>query len=180
MVMTTPELIKLNSHEFSQIEPLALYYEYDMSRYCGHLPGWEFPLTGNYASNALMQNLKSYFKQEDKYPFLIRFEGHPAGFVMVNKLGTSPFVEWNMGEFFVLAPYQRRHIGQAIAQRIFSEFTGEWEVAVIPQNKGAYLFWKPLISTLTAGKFSEQKKLLTFPEEHQMIVFSFETKKEQM
>ncbi len=171
-----PDLIKLKPHEFGLIEPLALYYEYDMARYCGQLPGWEFPLSGNYASDKLLQDLKTYFKDKERYPFLIRVDGHPAGFAMVNKITTNPHADWNMGEFFVLAPYQRRKIGQQIALAIFEQFIGEWEVAVIPQNTGALHFWKRLIDGFTKGKFSQEKKLLTHPEDHQMIIFSFDSK----
>ncbi|MBS0286902.1 MAG: GNAT family N-acetyltransferase [Proteobacteria bacterium] len=171
--MTKSTLIKLQPHEFSAIESLAVYYEYDMAHYCGHLPGWEFPTSGLYVSKALMQGLKSYFKEKERFPFLIQVDGHPAGFVMVNKVGTTPTVEWNMGEFFVAAPYQRRKIGQTIAKEIFAQFKGEWEVAVIPQNLRAYHFWKGVIKDVSDGKFTEEKKVLTQPEMHQMIIFSF-------
>ncbi|MGD9591595.1 MAG: GNAT family N-acetyltransferase [Candidatus Berkiella sp.] len=175
-MLVQPELIALKSNEFSIIEPLALYYEYDMSRYCGRLPGWEFPVSGNYLSKSLIQNLKSYFSEKNRYPFLIRVDEHPAGFVMVNTIGTTAHVQWNMGEFFVLAPYQRCKIGQTIAKAVFERFMGEWEVAVIPQNTGALHFWKGVIHQFTNAKFSQEKKLLTKPENHQMIIFSFESK----
>ncbi len=168
-----PELIPLGTQDFAIIEAIAQYYEYDMSRYCGHLPGWEFPKSGNYYSPKLRQGLKSYFNQKERYPFLIRVDDRPAGFVMVNKVGTHPHVDWNMGEFFVLAPYQRRKVGQTIALQVFKQFKGEWEVAVIPDNKGALHFWKPLIAEFSNGKFSQEKKVLQEPEVHSMVIFSF-------
>jgi predicted acetyltransferase len=173
--MNEPELFPLARGDYRQIEALAQYYEYDMSRFCGHLSGWEFPLQGSYLSHHLINNLKSYFKQTQRYPFLVRVAGHPAGFVMVNKVGTTPDVDWNMGEFFVAAPYQRRKIGQTIAQLVFAQFPGIWEVAVIPENTGALKFWLKTISSLN-DDFTQERKTLSEPELHQMIVFRFTVK----
>ncbi|MBS0288685.1 MAG: GNAT family N-acetyltransferase [Proteobacteria bacterium] len=169
------ELIKLNSEEFHLVQPLAVYYEYDMSRYCGHLPEWAFPKQGTYESPQLMQDLKKYFDKNEanRYPFLIKVDENPAGFVMVNKAVVCG-ANWNMGEFFVLAPYQRKKIGQRVALDIFKLFTGIWEVAVIPQNKGALLFWQGLISVFSHGKFSKELKFFTKPEPHQMVIYKFE------
>ncbi|MBI2792476.1 MAG: GNAT family N-acetyltransferase [Gammaproteobacteria bacterium] len=175
MTMIEPELIQLKSNEYAIIHSLATYYEYDMSRYCGHLPGWEFPIDGTYTSKALLKNLKAYFTEKDKYPFLIRIDEHPAGFVMVNKKGTTPDVDWNMGEFFVVATYQRRKVGQRMAREAFDRFQGRWEVAVIPQNTGALKFWEPLIANYSHGVYTRELKTLMFPEQHQMIVFGFQT-----
>lgn len=175
--MSTPELIKLMPEDFPLIQNIAAYYEYDMSRYCGHLPGWEFPMNGTYLSQPLIKSLKSYFTDTDRVPFLMRVDDHPAGFVMVNKVGTTPDVDWNMGEFFVLAPYQHRKIGQTIAVSVFNQFPGIWEVAVIPANAGALAFWEKVISGYSENTFSKEKKTLQHPEKHQMMVFKFESKK---
>jgi predicted acetyltransferase len=175
--MSGPELIALNHDEYSFIENLALYYEYDMSRYCGELMGWEFPQQGPYHSQLLVKNLKSYFKEKERYPFLIKINEHPAGFVMVNKVGTTPEVDWNMGEFFIAAPYQRKKIGHQIAIEVFNQFQGTWEIAVIPQNTGAYKFWQPLIASYAKGVYTQEQKQLYVPEPHQMIIFRFKSQR---
>lgn len=177
--MADPELIALTSSDFPLIQNIARYYEYDMSRYCGHLPGWEFPLDGKYETLILEKNLKRYFQDKQRYPFLIRVAAHPAGFAMINKIGTTAEVDWNMGEFFVLATYQRRKIGQFIAKKIFQEYQGVWEVAVIPENIGALKFWHKIILEYTEGAFTQELKTLNHPEPHQMRVFRFETPSKQ-
>jgi predicted acetyltransferase len=82
-----------------------------------------------------------------------------------------------MGEFFVVATYQRRKVGQRIAKEVFDRFQGHWEVAVIPQNTGALKFWEPLIENYSKGLYTKELKTLMFPEKHQMIIFGFQTTK---
>lgn len=177
--MLDPELIQLTTSDLPLILNLARYYEYDMSRYCGYLPGWEFPMDGKYETILLNENLKRYFQEKERTPYLIRIENHPAGFVMVNKVGTTVDVDWNMGEFFVLATYQRRKIGQTIAKKVFAQAQGIWEVAVIPENTGALKFWHKVIREYTNGAFRLSLKTLQYPEPHQMQVFRFESPSQQ-
>ncbi len=37
--------------DYSTIQNLGRFYVYDMSRYCGHLEGWECPENGLYECN---------------------------------------------------------------------------------------------------------------------------------
>jgi hypothetical protein len=49
-------------------------------------------------------------------------------------------VDWNIGEFFILAKFQSSGVGSAVAREIFTRFPGKWSVAAMPENVGAVNF----------------------------------------
>lgn len=104
--------------DMNTIQNLGRYYVYDMSRYCGFLEGWKTP------ENGLFDCFESfdwscYWKLPDRYPFLVKVDDELAGFVLVNKKGSSPDVDWNIGEFFIIAKFQGKGVGRYVAKYIF-------------------------------------------------------------
>lgn len=159
----------------SNILRLAAYYEYDMSLYCGDLPGWEFPEEGYYCSDCLVSKLHAYFTEPHHYPFLIRVENELAGFAMVYQPMDLPVTDWRMGEFFILNKFKGKGVGQTVAYQLFNQFKGKWSVPVIPQNQGALAFWQHIISKYSANAFTENTFTLHDPNPINMIVFQFNT-----
>ncbi|WP_051131844.1 hypothetical protein [Legionella tunisiensis] len=45
---TKIHLVAANLHDYPRLQNLARFYVYDMSRYCGFLPGWDCPENGLY------------------------------------------------------------------------------------------------------------------------------------
>lgn len=173
MTAFVSQLVPATLEDYPVVQNLARFYAYDMSRFCGQAPGWEFPQDGLYTAH----DLKRYFNEKDRYPFLIRVQNELAGFVMVNKVGSDDKADWNMGEFFVIAKFQGKGIGEKIATEVFSIYQGVWDVMAIPENTPARHFWRKIITKYTHGHFAEQLKMITtqtvpFP----MIVFRFESK----
>ena len=87
----------------------------------------------------------------------------------------SPDVDWNVGEFFVLAKFQGTGLGRTIAFELFDRFAGVWEVAAMLENTGARRFWAKVVERYTSGEFTEEQKMMPEPEPHQMTVFRFES-----
>lgn len=92
------------------------------------------------------------------HPILIRADERPAGFAFI---GQAPFPhmtpgrDFRMSEFFVLARYRRRGVGQRAAHAIFERFRGVWEVTELPANVGAVRFWRSVIGEYTGGMFED-------------------------
>jgi len=173
-----PELIKATLADYPVIQNLARFYAYDMSRDCGQdLKGWEFPKDGLYEG----PDFKKYFESSSNHPFILKVEGELAGFVLINKLEIMPEVDWNIGEFFIVAKFQRSGIGKKVAKQIFDQFPGEWSVGAIPQNVKALNFWRKLIAEYPNGKFieqektSEQLKTSEHPDPYPMNIFRFKS-----
>ncbi len=160
-----------SSEDLSVVQNLGRFYVYEMSRYCGFLKGWETPSNGLYECI----DLSVYWNESNRYPFLIKIDNELAGFVLVNKIGSSPEVDWNMGEFFIVSKYQKKGVGHKVAVQIFKQFPGVWEVMQIPENKGAINFWEKVINCYTDGQFSRTQKVIPTPTPHPMIVLKFDS-----
>ena len=151
---------------------MAPYYIYDIYRYCGHLPGWEFPKDGKFKT----LDYKNYFDAPDRHAFLIELNDELAGFTLINKVGTCTDVDWNMGEFFILAKFQGKVVGEQIAFQVWDQFPGIWEVPVIPENLRALGFWRKVITKYTCGHFLEEMKVVHYDsKETKRIIFKFDT-----
>lgn len=154
------------------IQNMGRFYAYDISEYMGKLqPGWEFPENGLYEG----LDFSRYWQEPDRYPFLIRVEGELAGFMLINKIGSSPDVDWNMAEFYVVRKFTGQGVGKTAAYWCFKNFPGIWEVMQMPGNNPAICFWKKVIAEYTQGNFEESLKEIPEPEPHPMVVLRFQT-----
>jgi predicted acetyltransferase len=91
--------------------------------------------------------LPMYWSDPNKYPFLIWVNKKLAGFVLVQKgspIDLNPNV-WDIAEFFIMRKFRKKGIGQFIAQNIWSQFEGAWQVRAWDNNQAAYAFWNNTI-----------------------------------
>ncbi len=155
------------------IENLARFYVYDLSRYSDNEPDWEFPEDGLYAADDVYFNFASFWCEPGSYPFIIRVQDELTGFVLVNKKGSMPDVDWYMSQFYVVARFQGKGVGREIARRIFDQFPGVWEVSQLPNNKPSIAFWRAVINEYTQGTYTEVRKTLPNPKPHEAIIQTF-------
>jgi len=101
--------------------------------------------------------LDHYWTEENRYPFLIRVNEKLAGFVLVRKVGVNSLDNdiFSIAEFFVMKKYRKNGVGKRVANRVFDEFRGEWNVAQIENNLPAQHFWRKVISEYTQDQFEE-------------------------
>lgn len=158
--------------DMNTIQNLGRFYVYDMSRYCGFLNGWETPENGLFECI----DLSRYWKEPNRYPFLIRVNNELAGFVLITKVGSAPDVDWNIGEFFIVSKFQGKGVGSYVAQQIFNQFPGIWETSQIPENKAALDFWEKVVERYTDGKYEKSLKTIQEPKPHPMVVLKFSSK----
>lgn len=150
------------------VQNLGRFYVYEMSRYCGFLKGWETPENGLFECF----DLSRYWKEPNRHPFLIKVDGELAGFVLVNKIGSTPNTDWNVGEFFIISKYQGKGVGRYVAEQIFNQFPGVWETAQIPENTAAIEFWDKFVSRYTQGQYEKALKTIPEPNPHPMMVLT--------
>ena len=148
-----PRLIPATLNDYPTIQNMARFYVYDMSRSCGFISeDWACPSNGLYES----YDFKEYFNNPPREAFLIKVGDELAGFVLLNKEGTQPQTDWNMGEFFIIAKFQGKDVGSLVAKEVWKTHPGIWEVSVIPENKPALEFWRNVVSAFTAGFYTEE------------------------
>lgn len=158
-------------NDYPTIQNMARFYVYDRTKYMG----WECPETGLFECI----DFKHYFEKQDHQAFFVKIDNELAGFVLLDKIKIIEKVDWNMGEFFILAKFQSKGIGSQAAREIFSRFPGKWSVAAMPENLGAVKFWRRIVNEISKGQFTEvfktEKELTTpgNPDPYAMIIFNF-------
>ena len=89
------------------------------------------------------QHLPAYWKESNRYPFLVMADGHLAGFVFVR--GGSAISDdidvWDMAAFFIVRGFRRQGVGMKATLEIWKKFPGKWEVRVTDRNETARNFW---------------------------------------
>ena len=118
------------------------------------------------------EQLPLYWRESNRFPFLVRAKGDLAGFVLVQQgsqvSGASEI--WDVAEFFILRGYRRRGVGLRAAHDVWRMFTGRWEVRVTDSNLAARAFWKYAVSEFTGGR---AESALTEAAGKSWHVFSF-------
>lgn len=162
-------LAKATLEDKETIQNLGRFYVYEMFRYCGFLPGWKTPANGLFECI----DLSSYCAQPDRHAFLIKVDDELAGFVLINKVGSTSDVDWNIGEFFVVSKFQGKGVGRFAAEQIFKQFPGIWETTQIPENKAAIDFWDKVVTRVSQNHFERTLKIIPEPKPHPMVVLKF-------
>jgi len=98
--------------------------------------------------------LPLYWRDSNRFPFLVRANGDLAGFVLVQKgsavSGAADI--WDMAEFFVLRRYRKQRVGLMVAHSIWQMFPGRWEVRISERNSVAQSFWQRAVSEFTGAQ----------------------------
>lgn len=162
-------LSKATHDDKNTIQNLGRFYVYEMSRYCGFLPSWKVPSNGLFECS----DLSSYCEKSDRHAFLVKVDDELAGFVLINKVGSTPDVDWNIGEFFIVSKFQGKGVGRYAAEQVFNQFPGVWEISQIPENKAAIEFWDRVIRRYSNGHFEKMLKTVPEPKPHSMIILKF-------
>jgi len=148
---------------------LSQFYQHDMAAF------FEFTSDNLPNSKGLYEPLPHfdfYWREENRFPFLFQCDDKPIGFALVNTVGTTPTVNWNMAEFFIINACRRRRLGQQGAKQVIDQFPGIWEIAVIPENKQALSFWENVIKTTFPQEVSRATlKTVQDPKPHPMKIF---------
>jgi len=92
--------------------------------------------------------LDDYWKLDSFHPLLIRVDGHPAGFALVNTHSHRDGgpVARNMGEFFVARKHRRAGVATRAVAEVLRLYPGSWEIAVVERNLAAKSFWPRAIA----------------------------------
>ena len=101
--------------------------------------------------------LPLYFEEPERHlPFVIRANGHPAGFALVTRGSpvTQDPADLDIAEFFVARRYRRSSVGRTAAFQLWDRMPGRWIVRVSEGNRRGLPFWRKIISEYTNGVFS--------------------------
>jgi|SRR5271168_619577 len=147
-------LLQFYIHDFSELVPLDL----------GNDGRYSYP------------NLPLYWSDASRMPFLAKFDGKLAGFVLITRTSelSGGGEAFDMTEFFVLRRYRHRGIGRELAQKVWLRCPGRWQIRVMAKNVAALNFWG-----LSIAKFTRQAAEFTSCEINGMTwhIFSFDSRR---
>lgn len=167
------KIIPADLNDYPIIQNLGKFYVYDISKYCGFISKeWAIEPDGQYQCF----DLKDYFTNPNKKAFVVKLiDGELVGFVLLDKSATDKKTDWNMGEFFILAKFQGKKVASYVAKWIFLQYSGKWEVSVIPENTRALKFWRRTINEISFGDYKEQVKRIDYDRNQpNRVIFNFE------
>ncbi|MCD4674497.1 MAG: GNAT family N-acetyltransferase [Desulfobacula sp.] len=104
-----------------------------------------------------LKNLQLYSIADDRHIYILKESESIIGFALVNKhfrFNTDGFA---VAEFYIQKNHERKGYGRKLAEHVFAQFTGNWEVAVTLKNKSGILFWEQVVTSYTNGKFIKKK-----------------------
>ena len=120
----------------------------------------QFSEIDNYDSwcKGALKNLQLYSIVNDRYIYILKESESIIGFVLVNKHLRFNDDGFAVAEFYIQKGHERKGYGRRLAEYVFAQFAGNWEVAVTSKNNSALIFWKQVVSSYTDGKFTEESK----------------------
>ncbi len=109
-----------------------------------------------------------YFTEEQRKAYFIYVDKKLVGFVMINPYSyIDEHPDYVMAEFTVFPSYRQNHIATKVAEKIFNQYGGSWEVKYNERNIPAKCLWNKV-----CAKYCPQKTSLNSFE----TVLSFSTK----
>lgn len=165
------KLIPATLKEYPVIQNMARFYVYDMSEFMGK-EGWEIPEDGLYECI----DFKKYWEDKNNFPFIVKYKNEIAGFVIIDKKGSSAEIDFNVAQFFILRKFKNKDMGKYVAQECFKKFPGIWEVMVMPGNEGAYRFWRATIKNYTNNNYIEYTREIAHFDNSRKNIFKFDSK----
>jgi len=133
-----------------EIKPVFLEYLGHMSRFfeIHHFDSW---------CDGALKNLAHYPMADDRQIYILKESTGIIGFSLINKhLRFNPD-GFAIADFFIRKKYQKKGHGRQLAEHVFSQFSGNWEVAVSLKNKSALAFWEQVVSSYTGGHYIKKE-----------------------
>jgi predicted acetyltransferase len=136
------------------LEAMFQLYVHDFSEYWAGQPRGELQEDGRFEEYPY---LDLYWAEPTRSAWLIRVDGHLAGFALLSAESHSGApADHDVAEFFVVRKHRRGGVGFAAASQLIAPRQGLWEIAVTRANVGALAFWRRVAAEMAAGEVDEQ------------------------
>jgi len=103
-----------------------------------------------------LKNLNKYSTDPDRYIYIVRESESIIGFAFVCKHLRFNLDGFAIADFFIQKAHMRKKTGSRLAEYVFKQFPGNWEVAVTSNNHIAKIFWIQVVSSYTHNNYSEK------------------------
>lgn len=100
--------------------------------------------------------LNSYWEEDTRHPFLIKYKNKIAGLALVNRFSELGQINiHSIAEFFILRNYRQQGIGLLASVEIIKKFSGQWEISQTYKNHVAQVFWLKVVRHLVGNDFKQ-------------------------
>ena len=143
------EIYDAKENEKEIILNLMQLYTYELSFFEDETTNFQLLDSGLYA---MSKYIELYWKEENRHPYILKFNGNLAGFVL------ERFNEENhneIAEFFVINKYRKLGAGTFMAKEMFKKYKGKWEIRTLLKNKRAQEFWRKVVKSASNGIYEE-------------------------
>ena len=151
------ELIDIKPEDRELFWNIHQKYLYEMTNYYDD----EMDELGNYH----YEYFDAYFTEPKRKAQFIYFNKHLVGFVMINPysyLDEKP--DYVLAEFTIFPTYSKKHIAMEVAEMIFDQHKGSWEVKYNEANIPAMKLWDKVCAKYSPRKIhlNELETVLSF------------------
>lgn len=102
-----------------------------------------------YGEGEPLRYFEAYWRDASRWPYLIQRDAAVVGFVWVNTWSPSGRgTDFAVAEFYVAPEARRSGVGRDAAAAVFQAHPGRWELAVLPSNAAALIFWLKAIAAV--------------------------------
>lgn len=157
-------LVKVEEKDKNIIYHLMQLYMYELSFFEDETATFTMLDSGLYVMNKYVER---YWQEENRHPYILKCNNKLAGFVL------QRFNENNMNEiaeFFVLNKYRKIGAGSFMANKMFEQYKGKWEVSTLKKNERSQKFWRITIKNFTNNNFEEK-----YIKDNSRLAFYFES-----
>lgn len=149
-------VIPVNKDNQSILQNLSLPYKAEFS-----------PITG---SKPLADGASvTYFYENKKHQrYLLYYKDMPIGFAIIGKENDIN----DIAEFYITPSFRKKGFGRYLAQFIFKEHPGKWQVRQLVHTKNSITFWRKVITRLTNGHYHET--IIPDPDWGEVLCQTFE------
>ena len=151
------ELIDIKVEDRELFWNIHQKYLYEMTNYYDD----EMDEAGNYH----YRYFDAYFTEPKRKAQFIYFNKQLAGFLMINPysyLDEKP--DYVLAEFTIFPIYRKKHIAMEVAEMIFNQYGGSWEVKYNETNIAANKLWNKVCEKYSPRKIhiNESETVLSF------------------
>lgn len=105
-----------------------------------------------------LKNLKRYSAGSGRYIYIVKDFDSIIGFSFITDHLRFNDDGFAVADFYIQKDHEGKKSGQRLAEYVFEQFPGNWEVAVTRNNHSAYLFWGNVVASYTHEKFIKKRK----------------------
>ena len=143
------EIYDAKENEKEIILNLMQLYTYELSFFEDETTNFQLLDSGLYA---MSKYIELYWKEENRHPYILKFNGNLAGFVL-ERFNEENYNE--IAEFFVINKYRKLGAGTFMAKEMFKKYKGKWEIRTLLKNKRAQEFWRKVVKEASNGNYEE-------------------------